>query len=246
MEERILYITIFLSSLLGLIIAFFITSIIRYHRRYVRLQRERITAEVRLLENERKRIAGDLHDSLGPLLSSVKLNISSVEVPDVHDQEVIRKSARHIDEIIASMRQISYDLLPIALERKGLIEAVRDFVRHLGREDELEVSVYHMNPISSHPEQDIHLFRILQEIIHNTLKHANASRLDIGFRQEENELLLLVQDNGQGFSVEKAREHSRGLGLKSLETRTDILRGTIHIRSAVGEGTRYYIRVPRT
>jgi signal transduction histidine kinase len=246
MEERIFYITVFLSSLLGVIIAFFITSIIRYHRRYVRMQRERITAEVRLLENERKRIAGDLHDSLGPLLSSVKLKISSVEVPDAEDRKVIQQSAKHIDEIITSMRQISYDLLPIALERKGLIEAVRDFVTHLGREDQLEVSVYTMNPVGPHPEQDIHLYRILQEIIHNTLKHANASRLDIGFRQEANELLLLVQDNGQGFSVEKAREHSRGLGLKSLETRTDILKGTIHIRSAVGEGTRYYIRIPRT
>ncbi|WP_126246077.1 sensor histidine kinase [Chitinophaga rhizosphaerae] len=246
MEERIFYITVFLSSLLGVIIAFFITSIIRYHRRYVRMQRERITAEVRLLENERKRIAGDLHDSLGPLLSSVKLKISSVEVPDAEDRKVIQQSAKHIDEIITSMRQISYDLLPIALERKGLIEAVRDFVTHLGREDQLEVSVYTMNTVTPHPEQDIHLYRILQEIIHNTLKHANASRLDIGFRQEANELLLLVQDNGQGFSVEKAREHSRGLGLKSLETRTDILKGTIHIRSAVGEGTRYYIRIPRT
>ncbi|WP_341840449.1 sensor histidine kinase [Chitinophaga caseinilytica] len=246
MEERIFYITVFLSSLLGVIIAFFITSIIRYHRRYVRMQRERITAEVRLLENERKRIAGDLHDSLGPLLSSVKLKISSVEVPDAEDRKVIQQSAKHIDEIISSMRQISYDLLPIALERKGLIEAVRDFVRHLGREEQLEVSVYTMNDVNPHPEQDIHLYRILQEIIHNTLKHANASRLDIGFRQEANELLLLVQDNGQGFSVEKAREHSRGLGLKSLETRTDILKGSIHIRSAVGEGTRYYIRIPRT
>ena len=246
MEERIFYITVFLSSLLGVIIAFFITSIIRYHRRYVRMQRERITAEVRLLENERKRIAGDLHDSLGPLLSSVKLKISSVEVPDAEDRKVIQQSAKHIDEIITSMRQISYDLLPIALERKGLIEAVRDFVTHLGREDQLEVSVYTMNPVGPHPEQDIHLYRILQEIIHNTLKHANASRLDIGFRQEANELLLIVQDNGQGFSVEKAREHSRGLGLKSLETRTDILKGSIHIRSAVGEGTRYYIRIPRT
>lgn len=245
MEERILYITVFLSSLLGVIIAFFITSIIRSHRRYVRLQRERITAEVRLLENERKRIAGDLHDSLGPLLSSVKLRICSVEVTDPRDKEQIAQSSRHIDEIITSMRQISYDLLPIALERKGLIDAVRDFAAHLGREDELEVNVYTMNDVTSRPEQDIHLFRILQEIIHNTLKHASASRLDIGFRQEPEELLLLVQDNGQGFSVEKAREHSRGLGLKSLETRTDILGGSIHISSAVGEGTRYYIRIPR-
>src|SRR5688500_3941329 len=178
MEDRILYITIFLSSLLAVIIIFFISSIIRYHRRFIRLQRERITAEIRLLENERKRIATDLHDSLGPLLSSVKLNISSVEVNDPRDRQVISKSTKYIDEIITSMRQISHNLLPTTLERKGLQDAIREFCRHLGQEDLLEVHVYAMNAITPNPEQDIHIFRIVQEIIHNTLKHAGASRLE--------------------------------------------------------------------
>lgn len=243
MEDRIFYTTILLCSLLAVIIIFFITSIIRYHRRYIHLQRERITAEIKLLENERKRIATDLHDSLGPLLSTVKLNISSVEVSDPRDKQVIGKSSKYIDEIISSMRQISYDLLPNTLERKGLLEAIREFTDHLGQSGLLTVHVYAMNHISSDPDRDIHIFRIVQEIIHNTLKHAEARRLDIGFSEDEKELLLLVHDNGKGFNVEQARD-SRGLGLKSLEIRTDIMHGSINIRSNPGEGTHYYIRIP--
>lgn len=244
MEERIVYITVFLCSLLAVIITFFIVSIIRYHRRYIRLQRERITAEIRLLENERKRIATDLHDSLGPLLSTVKLNISSVDVPDARDKAVIVKSGKYIDEIVTSMRQISHNLLPNTLERKGLQDAIREFYQLLGQEGSMELRVYAVNDITPHPERDIHIFRIAQEIIHNTLKHAGATRLEIGFSEDDKELLVLAEDNGKGFDVEKSRRNSRGLGLKSLEIRTDIIRGHLSIYSAPGRGTRYYIRIP--
>lgn len=244
MEDRIVYTTIFLCSLLAVIITFFITSIIRYHRRYIRLQRERITAEIRLLENERKRIATDLHDSLGPLLSTVKLNISSVEVPDERDKLLITKSSKYIDDIIASMRQISHNLLPNTLERKGLLEAIREFYQLLGQEERLALNVYSMNAITPRPERDIHIFRIIQEIIHNTLKHSEATELEIGFSEDEKELLVLVRDNSNGFDVERSRKNSSGLGLKSLEIRTDIIHGTIAIYSNPRGGTRYYIRIP--
>lgn len=244
MEERIIYTTIFLCSLLAVIITFFITSIIRYHRRYIRLQRERITAEIRLLENDRKRIATDLHDSLGPLLSTVKLNIASIEVPDPRDKLVIAKSGKYIDDIVSAMRQISHNLLPNTLERKGLQDAIREFYQALGQDDKLELHVYAVNHISHRPDRDIHIFRIVQEIIHNTLKHAGATRLEIGFSEDDKELLVLAEDNGQGFDVEKSRRNSRGLGLKSLEIRADVLHGTISIHSSAGRGTRYYIRIP--
>src|SRR5580698_5525115 len=128
MQNRILYITLLVSLIITIIIVYFFVSIIRYHRRYMRLQREKIFAEITIQENERKRIAGDLHDSLGPLLSAVKLNIGSVEVPLEEDRVVLEKTGKYLDEIIGSMRQISYDLLPNTLERKGLIEAIREFV----------------------------------------------------------------------------------------------------------------------
>ncbi|WP_173003032.1 sensor histidine kinase [Chitinophaga sp. SYP-B3965] len=244
MEDRIYDFTALLSSLLAVIIIFFIGSIIRYHRRYVRLQRERITAEIKSLENERKRIATDLHDSLGPLLSTVKLNMTSIEVNDPRDKQIIAKSGKYIDEIITSMRQISYDLLPNTLERRGLIEAITEFTNHIGHNDLLEVNVYAMNKITPDPEKDIHIFRVIQEIIHNTLKHAGATKLDIGFSEDEKELLILVHDNGKGFNVEKAKQNSSGLGLKSMEIRMDIMHGSVSIHSVPGEGTHYYLRIP--
>jgi signal transduction histidine kinase len=106
MENKILNITILFSIIIGIIIIYFFVSIIRYHRRYMRLQREKIFAEITIREAERKRIATDLHDSLGPLLSAVKLNISSVDIDNAGDREVMDKTAKHLDEIIGSMRQI--------------------------------------------------------------------------------------------------------------------------------------------
>src|ERR1700761_1371366 len=131
MENKILDITILLSIIIAVIIIYFFVSIIRYHRRYMRLQREKIFAEITIRENERKRIANDLHDSLGPLLSAVKLNISSVDVGMPADQIILDKTAGYLDEIISSMRRISHDLLPSTLERKGLLEAVREFIHQV-------------------------------------------------------------------------------------------------------------------
>src|ERR1700727_3526391 len=100
MQNRILYIALLVSLIIAVIIIYFFVSIIRYHRRYMRLQREKIFAEITIRENERKRIAGDLHDSLGPLLSAVKLNISSVDIESDADQEVLDKRAGYLDQIL--------------------------------------------------------------------------------------------------------------------------------------------------
>src|SRR5215217_3298651 len=100
MNENVINSTLIISVLIGIILVFFIFSIINYHRRYIQLQKERILAEITIQENERKRIANDLHDSLGPLLSSVKLNINSIDVMTEGDRKIIEKAGRHIDEII--------------------------------------------------------------------------------------------------------------------------------------------------
>ena len=127
-----LYILLFIGAFLGIIITFFIVTMLRYHRRYVKLQKERVMNEIAMLENERKRMAYDLHDSLGPILSSVKLNINSIEASQPEDQAVISKASAHIDEVIRNMRAISYNLLPITLERKGFFEALRAEMKSAG------------------------------------------------------------------------------------------------------------------
>src|SRR5258708_1627101 len=185
MESRILYITLLLSLIITIIIIYFFASIIRYHRRYMKLQREKIFAEITIRENERKRIAADLHDSLGPLLSAVKLNISSVDIEQPSDKEILEKTAGYLDEIIGSMRRISHDLLPNTLERRGLLEAIREFINQVNSKQLLNIQLYVVKEIQVPKEKEIHIFRMIQEIVHNTIKHAKAANLQIGFSEEE-------------------------------------------------------------
>jgi signal transduction histidine kinase len=244
MEAKVLNITLFVSLILGIIIVYFFVSIIRYHRRYVKLQRDKIFAEITIRENERKRIAGDLHDSLGPLLSAVKLNISSVEVESVDDREVLEKTGRYLDEIIGSMRRISHDLLPSTLERKGLLEAIREFLLQVKNKQSVNIQLYVVKEITVPKEKEIHIFRMIQEIVHNTIKHAHAHNLQIGFSEEGGHLLCLTKDDGQGFDKEKVLSGSLGLGLRSLESRCEILNGILTLDSTPGGGTNYFIKIP--
>lgn len=244
MGSNIFYITLFQGLLIAIIILFFIISIVRYHRRYIRLQRERIFAEITMQENERRRIASDLHDSLGPLLSSVKLQINSITVHDVTDQQIISKAGRHLDEIISSIREISYNLLPNTLQRKGLSEAIQEFISHVNSKHGLKIRFYQTKEISIPPEKEIHLFRMIQEIVQNTLKHAKAKDLQIALGEENRNVLILTKDDGIGFDIEKAKKETTGLGLKSIESRAEILQGVINMESIPGQGTNYFVKIP--
>lgn len=244
MEHKILYNTVIFSIIIGAIIVYFFVSIIRHHRRYVRLQREKIFAEITIRENERKRIAGDLHDSMGPLLAAVKLNITNVEVEQEDDREVLEKTARYLDEIIGSMRRISHDLLPNTLERKGLVEAIREFINQINVKASLNIQLYVVKEIQVPKEKEIHIFRMIQEIVHNTVKHAQARNLQIGFSEEEGHLLFLAKDDGKGFDKEKVLAGAHGLGLRSLESRCEILNGVLSLESKPGTGTNYFIKIP--
>jgi signal transduction histidine kinase len=244
MENKILYTTVLVSLIIAIIIVYFFVSIIRYHRRYMKLQREKIFAEITIRENERKRIAGDLHDSLGPLLSAVKLNISSVDIEVPADREILEKTAGYLDEIIGSMRRISHDLLPSTLERKGLLEAVREFIQQVKNKQSVDIQLYIVKEIRVPKDKEIHIFRMVQEIVHNTIKHAQARNLQIGFSEENGHLLCLTKDDGKGFDREKALASSQGLGLRSLESRCEILNGILTLESSPGLGTNYFIKIP--
>jgi signal transduction histidine kinase len=244
MIDKIFYTTVFISLLIAIIIIFFVVSIILYHRRYIQLQRERIVAEITILENERKRMAADLHDSMGPLLSTIKLNIHSINVTDEPDKRIIEKSGKYIDDVIKGLRQISHNLLPATLERKGLTEALHEFIRQISDQQLLDIHFRTAGNINIAPEKEIHVFRIIQEITHNTLKHAQATQLQIVLSRENDFFLVLIKENGIGFDVKKVKAESTGLGMKSLAIRTDILNGSISIDSVPGQGTNYFIKIP--
>lgn len=231
-------------AFVSLILIYFIVSIVRQQRRYRKLVKAKINAEISTLENERKRISGDLHDEVGPLLSAIKLQINHLEAADPQQQKLIGKSSQYIDDVIKRMREISNDLLPSILVRRGLGFAIEDFLEKLrpGTQMQIETDIQLDDRLESRLE--INLYRMVQEIAHNTIKHANASKFRIEISQNNQTIRLATADNGVGIPADVHKRKEAGLGLLTLQSRAEILGGEMHLQSSPGKGTRFLFEIP--
>lgn len=229
---------------IGIIIIYFFISIIGHQRRNQALYKSKILAEITTLEKERQRISADLHDELGPLLASVKFKMSSIDIQNEQDQISLEKADHTLDEVITRIRGIAYDLLPTTLLRKGLIEAMQESVERLNLSANLEIKFAYADIPTLRQDKEVNLFRILQEIIHNTIKHAKATELKIEIRTEGPNIIVLTKDNGTGFDYASKSNKPTGLGLRNLLSRTEVLGGNMFIESQPGKGTRYSFEIP--
>src|SRR5688500_16519366 len=130
-ETRIYTAIVITAIVIGIIITYFIISMLRHQRRNIELHKRSLQVEIEALEKDRARIASDLHDELGPLLSAVKMKINSFELHDADDLKEAEKTNEHIDTILKRMREISFDLMPATLLRKGLVTAVCEFTEFI-------------------------------------------------------------------------------------------------------------------
>lgn len=228
--------------LLGIIISYFIFSITRQQRRNLELHRRNILAEINTMEKERTRIAADLHDELGPLLAVIKFKINSVDSANRSDQEELVKASSHIDDLIKRIREISANLMPSALARKGLVTALQEFINNISRST-LHITFTYSDLPELNQEQKINIYRMVQEIVHNTVKHAKATELQVDLSARQNLVVLMATDNGIGFNTAAGSE-SDGLGLRNLKSRTELMRGKFAIDSKPEKGTAYYFEIP--
>ena len=251
-HQTSIYTAILITALIvGGILVFFIFSLVRQQKRNNALYKAKILAEITTLENERARVANDLHDELGPLLSAIKFKLSSIETHLPEDELVMQQTSEHIVDIISRMREISNDLMPNTLIRKGLVYAIDEFIGKLGNGithgetiHGLTISFFHQDVPELPKNMAINIYRIVQEIIHNTIKHAKASRLRINISVKDNKLVLQTEDNGTGFDYNDADRTSTGFGLRNLVSRSEIMGGDLYIDSKKGKGTIYTIEIP--
>jgi signal transduction histidine kinase len=243
-ETKVYVALLIVAVIVGVFLIFFIVTIIQHQRRNHSLHKEKINAEITTLEKERVRIASDLHDDLGPMLSAVKLLINNVDLGSDEDRNTLIKANGHIDEILVQLRRISNDLMPQALTRKGLVVAVKEFISDLNEKRIMQIHFEPTENLPISPEQDIHLYRIIHEVIHNTDKHAKASMLDITLGCKNETLILKLRDDGCGFNAKDTLTIQKGLGLKNILSRVETLRGIMYIESGAGKGTGYTIEIP--
>lgn len=244
-QETSIFTAVLISSVvIGIIILYFIISIVRQQRRSLQLYRKSILTEITTLERERARIAADLHDEIGPMLSAIKLRMNSFDLVNEDDREQAAKTNQHIDGLIKRMREISYDLMPNTLIRKGLVMALKEFVEFSSRESSLQIRLQADESVQLEAQQAINLYRIVQEIIHNAIKYSEAQSMEVALRRERNTLILAARDNGKGFTFEGQVAEQAGLGLRNILSRTEIMGGRMFLDSAKGKGTHYLIEIP--
>ncbi|MES2775370.1 MAG: ATP-binding protein [Bacteroidota bacterium] len=239
-----LYAVVLIAALLLIaFVGYFVAVVIRQQRAVSKWQQARIAAEIQTLEKERRRIAGDLHDELGPMLSAIKLQINHLEPTDETETAVLEKSSTQIDGIIQRFREISYDLLPNTLVRKGFIKATEEFVSKLKLLHPLAISFVAAD-FKLEAEREVNLYRMVQEIVQNTIKHARATRLEITVEKRPSSIVLKTKDDGIGFGYTEKKQMANGLGLMNLQSRAEVLGGHLSVQTQPGMGTAYEIEIP--
>ncbi|MDZ4807168.1 MAG: sensor histidine kinase [Bacteroidota bacterium] len=206
-----------------------------------------VKAVIEAEENERQRIAKDLHDGVGQMMSAAKMNLSAFESEIKFDneeqKESLQKVIQLVDESCKEVRTVSHIMMPNALLKNNLAAAIHDFVNKLNNKN-LQA---HVNTVGLDERMGSNietvLYRVIQECVHNAIKHAGATTLDISLIRDKEGISGTIEDNGKGFDVAD-KENFEGIGLKNITTRIEYLKGTVDFDSAHGRGTVVAFHVP--
>lgn len=193
-------------------------------------------------ENERTRLSRELHDGIGAKLASLKINLSNINANLKSDE--LSSSIQFLDETISDLRQISHDLMPETLLNYGLIKSLEDYFIEIKKNNPKQNIIFETygNVIQLHQEKELAIYRIILELVTNSLKYAQAKEILIQLVYDKNNINLTVEDDGIGFIIEQ--NHS-GIGMKTIESRIKFLKGEVEIDSKIDHGTSFFIHFPK-
>jgi signal transduction histidine kinase len=214
-----------------------------------RLKTERrvINAIINTEENEKKRFAKDLHDGLGPLLSTVKMSLSALtdKIDDPHGQEILKNTNHIVNEAISTIKEVSNNLSPHVLSNFGLSSAISAFTAKINQTKVLEI-IFKSNMENQRLENDkeVVIYRAACELINNSILHSGASKIEIELNKHEKFITLQFSDNGRGFDTSSlGMEDNKGMGISNIETRVKSIEGVFILESNPGKGTSALIKV---
>ncbi|MBI4758186.1 MAG: GAF domain-containing sensor histidine kinase, partial [Chloroflexi bacterium] len=220
----------------------------RLHEERLAILRQQLAQVTAAQEEERRRIARELHDGVGPALASLNVRLHTARKLLERDQHLPAGEIEELADLaqanIQDIRRLIYDLRPAALDELGLVPALREYVTRYQEEQGLEVAL-------SLPESDERLsapletalFRIVQEALANVAKHAQARRVEVAMTRDRGGVTLRIADDGQGFDPQAPRPGTH-LGLWSMRERVEQLGGRFELESTPGQGTKLMITIP--
>lgn len=213
----------------------------------LRTEKRVLNAIINAEENEKKRFAKDLHDGLGPLLSTVKMSISSLNerISDPSGKIILNNTNHLVNEAINTIKDISNNLSPHILSNFGLASAISAFTTKINQTKAIEID-FKSNMENQRLENDkeVVIYRAVCELINNAIRHSGASRIEIELNKHEKFVTLQFYDNGRGFDTSALRtEEAKGMGLSNIETRVKTVEGVFILESTPGKGTSALIKV---
>lgn len=243
---------------LDVVISFFIIGgVILIREIFISLKRaetDRAKTERRVLnaiinteENEKKRFAKDLHDGLGPLLSTVKMSLSALseKIKDPTGMEILQNTNYVVNEAISSIKEVSNNLSPHILTNFGLSSAISAFISKINKTGAVTIEFKsNMEGQRIESDKEVVLYRAACELINNSLMHSGAARIEIDLQKNEKFVTLQFSDNGRGFDTSNLESiESKGMGLSNIETRVKSIEGVFILESAPGKGTSAIIKI---
>jgi len=213
----------------------------------MRTEKRVLNAVINTEENERRRFAKDLHDGLGPLLSTVKMSLSSLgsRINDPSDKSILNNTNHLVNEAINTIKDISNNLSPHVLSNFGLASAIGAFTTKVNQTKTVEID-FKSNMENQRLENDkeVVIYRAVCELINNAMRHSGASKIEIELNKHEKFVTLQFNDNGRGFDTSTlSKEDTKGMGLSNIETRVKTVEGVFILESTPGRGTSALIKV---
>jgi len=206
-----------------------------------------INAIINTEENERKRFAKDLHDGLGPILSTVKMSLSALtdRIKDPSGVVILGNTNHLVNEAIGSIKEISNNLSPHVLTNFGLASAIGAFTKKINQTKAVEIDFKsNMEGQRLENEKEVVVYRAVCELINNSILHSGASRIEIELNKHEKFVTLQFNDNGRGFDTDTlTKEDTKGMGLSNIETRVKSVEGVFVLESTPGKGTSALIKL---
>jgi signal transduction histidine kinase len=205
----------------------------------IHYQKEILQSVIQTQEEERMRIAQDLHDDISSKLNIVSLNTHLLKTPNLSEAEFAEITNNIVGltaKALENSRRIAHDLLPPVFEKFGLHAAVEELVLEFSTAKNVEINYSNELDFSAlEVNKQLHIFRILQELLNNSMRHGKATRISITFVSKNKQNTCMYSDNGIGFNTSLGNQ-KRGIGMQNIESRVNFLGGNINVQSEINKG----------
>ena len=244
-QQQIIFIVVFLLLIVLAVLLFYNRRTLKLKTQMAeekkRVQQDRFRVVIETEDKERKRIAQELHDGLGQMLSTVRLLVSDMD--ETNTEPKVVRSLKVLDTTIEEVRTISHSMMPIQLINSGLTAAIKELAEMINATNKISIKLITEIDLILDEGVSIAIYRTVQEIINNSIKYSEASQISLSIAQERKVLRVIITDNGKGFDTKRISE-SKGIGWSNIYSRMELIDGVVSIYSKMGEGTTVKLEIP--